>query len=235
VTAGDVEAAGNVSIRYGIRGHNGHGRIVAAGDVRAGFIEFAIVHAGGSVYASDGIMRSTVEAGGRVEVLGQHGSIVGGHILAREAVAARDLGSSHDIPTDIVVGADRGLLAEAQQSRMRATALVRDLHLVQQRVTHAQDHARRRGASDENRQELEQCHALYRSLLAERAELYFRQQELVQLLQALRSAVVVASGCCHPEVRITIGTATHVVRQAGRNIRFQRNHTTYEIELIELS
>jgi uncharacterized protein (DUF342 family) len=35
VTAGDVEAAGNVSIRYGIQGHTGHGRVVAAGVVRA--------------------------------------------------------------------------------------------------------------------------------------------------------------------------------------------------------
>jgi uncharacterized protein (DUF342 family) len=235
VAAGDVESAGNVSIRYGIRGHNGHGRVVAAGDVRAGFIEFAVVHAGGSVYASDGIMRSEVESGGRVEVLGQHGSIVGGHILARDAVSARDLGSSHDISTEIVVGADRGLLAEAQQSRVRATTLVRDLDQVQQRVVRAQDQARRRGTSHEGRHELEECHLLYKSLLEERAQLNLRQQELVQLLQALRSAEVVAQGTCYPEVRITIGTATHLVRDAWRNVRFRRNQATYEVEPIELA
>jgi uncharacterized protein (DUF342 family) len=234
VSAGNVEAGGNVSIRYGIRGHHGHGRVIAAGDVRAGFIEFALVRAGGSVYASDGIIRSTVESGGRVEVLGQHGSIVGGHVAARIAVLARELGSAHDIPTEIVVGTDPVVLAEAQASRARATVLVHALEKVQQRVVHAQDHARRPATSDQGRTELEQLHVIYKSLLEERAQLNVRQQELGLLLQALRSAVVLVQGTCHSEVRVTIGTATHIVRTAWSNIRFQRHQATYEIELIQL-
>ncbi|HLZ28970.1 MAG TPA: hypothetical protein VKV73_16770 [Chloroflexota bacterium] len=38
-------------------------------------------------------MRSTVEAAGKVEVLGHPGWIVGGHIRAAHAVSARDVGS----------------------------------------------------------------------------------------------------------------------------------------------
>jgi uncharacterized protein (DUF342 family) len=235
VTAGDVEAAGNVSIRYGIQGHTGHGRVVAAGVVRAKFIEFAVVRAGDSVFASEGIMQSTVEAGGKVEVLGHHGSIVGGRILAREAVWARDLGSPLGIPTEIVVGADPALLAEAHQARARARTLVGQLEQVQLRVVHLQDQDRRRGLSAAVDQELEKFHLVYRSLLEQRAQLDHRQQELARVLQAARGAVVVARGTCHPDVRITIGTATRLVPEGLKSIRFERNLETYEIELLGLA
>ena len=139
VTAGDVEAGGNVSVRYGIQGHKGHGRVVAAGVVRAKFIEFAVVRAGGSVYASDGVMRSDVEAGVKVEVLGHHGSIVGGHVLGRYAVSARDIGSPHGVPTRIVVGTDPALVAEAEQARARSTTLISQLGQVQRRVVQLQN------------------------------------------------------------------------------------------------
>jgi len=207
---------------------------VAAGNVRAKFIEFADVRAGGSVYASDGMVRSTVEAGGRVEVLGQRGSIVGGRILAREIVSVRDLGSPHGIPTDVVVGADPALLAEAQQSRSDASALVRQLDEVQQRIAHLQDRDRRQGLNAQSRADLDKCHVMYRSLLEQRAALGRRQEELAELLEALRSAVVIVHGTCHADVHITIGTMTHAVRQRWQAVRFERNFATHEIELIGL-
>jgi uncharacterized protein (DUF342 family) len=158
MAAGEVEADGNVSIRYGVQGHNGHGRVVAGGTVRAKFVEFAHVQAVGSVYVSDGIIRSTVEAGDKLEVLGHHGAIVGGRITAHAGVWARHLGSPRDIPTEIVVGTK----------------------------------------------------------------------------PILRAAVVVIQGTCYPEVRITMGTVTHVVHETCNKVRFQRNIDTYAIERIAL-
>jgi len=234
VAAGEVEAGGNVSVRYGIQGHHGRGRVVAAGNVRAKFIEFAEVRAGGSVYASDGMVRSTVEAGGRVEVLGQHGSIVGGRILAREIVSVRDLGSPHGIATEVVVGADPALLAEAQQSRSDAIALVRQLDEVQQRIGHLQDRDRHQGLNAQSRVDLDKFHVMYRSLLEQRTALGHRQEELAELLQALRSAVVIVHGTCHADVHITIGTMTYAVRQPWQAVRFERNFATHEIELFGL-
>jgi uncharacterized protein (DUF342 family) len=232
VSAAVVEAGGNVSIRYGIQGHNGHGRVVAAGVVRAKFIEFADVRAGGSVYASDGIMRSTVESGGKVEVLGHHGSIVGGRILAREGVTARDLGSPHAVLTEIVVGNDPTLVAEAQQARVQASSIVHKLEEIQHRVMLLQHQDRQRPPSPLVRQELDQCHLVFRSLLDQRARLALRQQELTTLLQSLGNAWVVAQGTCHPDVRITICTSTHLVRTAWTGVRFKRNPRTYEVDVV---
>jgi uncharacterized protein len=232
VAAGEIEAGGNVSVRYGIQGHKGHGRVGAAGVVRAKFIEFALVQAGVSVYASDGVMRSTVEAGEKVEVLGHHGSIVGGRILARHAVSARHIGSPHGVPTEIMVGTDPALVAEAEEARARATRLINQLEQIQQRIVQLQSQDRQRGLSAAVRQDLEKFHLVYRSLLEQRTDLNKRQLELAALLQALRGAVVIAQGTCHPEVRISIGTATHLVREAWHGVRFERNLTTYEIDLI---
>jgi uncharacterized protein (DUF342 family) len=235
VTAGDVEAAGSVSVRYGIRGQRGNGRVVAAGAVRAKFIEYAVVRAGESIYASDGIIQSTVEAGGKVEVLGQRGSIVGGRILARTGVSARDFGSPHGIPTEIVVGADPALVTEAQNLPARETALASQLEQVQQRVLHLREQNRLTGLSAPAREELQKLHDVYRSLLEHRAQLNQRKEELAQLLLALRGAAVVALDTCHPEVRITVGTATRLVRETLRATRFERNLKTYEIDLVELA
>jgi hypothetical protein len=61
-----------------------------------------------------------------------------------------------------------------------------------------------------------------------------RHKELQDLLFTLRDAVVVAQGTCHAEVRITIGTSTHVVREAWQRIRFQRNEKLGEVESVSL-
>src|SRR5713226_1769330 len=45
----------------------------------------------------------------------------------------------------------------------------------------------------------------------------------------------VAQGTCHPEVQITIGTCTHLVRAAWKAVRFQRNDNLGEVEAVSLS
>ena len=208
------------------------GRVVAAGSVRAKFIEFAEVRAEASVYASDGIVQSTVEAGANVEVLGGHGAIVGGQIRARESVSARDIGSLRGVATEIMVGVDPSVFAEVQRIGARAAQLVPQLTRVQQRLTflQLQHQNRQEKLTAVGRAELERFHAAYRSLLDERAQLALRHKELQGMLQNLRGASVVAQGTCHSEVQITIGSSTHVVRQAWTGVRFQRNDQSGEIE-----
>ncbi len=232
MAAGDVQAGGNVSVRYGIQGHNGHGRVAAAGSVRAKFIQSAEVRAGESVYASDGIVQSTVEAGAKVEVLGSHGAIVGGHVLARQAVSARDIGSPGGIATEIVVGVDPTVFAELKEIKARVSQFLPELEQIQQRLAFLQGQERLTAVG---RAELQKFHTAYRSLLEERAHLGTRHKELQDLLLALRGAVVAAQGTCHTDVRITIGTSTLLVREAWEGIRFQRNEQLGEIESVSLS
>ena len=85
------------------------------------------------------------------------------------------------------------------------------------------------------RQDLEKFHLVYRSLLEQRTQLNQRQRELAGLLLALRGAAVIAQGTCYPEVRVTIGAETYLVRDAWMGVRFERNPTTYKIDAIGLA
>jgi uncharacterized protein (DUF342 family) len=233
--AGDVKAGGNVSVRFGIQGHNGQGRVVAAGSIRAKFIEFADVRAGESVYASDGIVQSTVEAGAKVEVLGSHGTIVGGHVLARHSVSARNIGSIAAVATELVVGVAPTVFAELREIRASTSELQTRLEQVQLRLTFFEDQQRQRPLNAMGRAEHEKQHASYRSLLEQRAHLAIRHKQVNDFLLGLRGAVVVVQGTCHAGVRITVGASTLDVREDRKAIRFQRNETLQAIELVSLS
>ena len=95
VNGGTVEAGGNVSVRYGILSQ---ARVVAAGTVRAKFVEYADVRAGAEVWVSDGIVQSNITAGTTIEVLGRYGSVVGGHVFAQELVGRSRAGLTARYP-----------------------------------------------------------------------------------------------------------------------------------------
>jgi uncharacterized protein (DUF342 family) len=206
--------------------------VTAVGTVRAKFIEFATVRAGGNVYASDGIVNSAVDAGAVVEVLGVHGSIIGGRVTARELIKARELGSVRGVQTELLVGADPSLVAQAQQVRTRGAELAQHLGGVQHRLAELQQMHRLGTLNALGRHELMQLHDSYRASLEERATLATRQQELIHLLRALATATVVVEGTCFQAVRVSIGSAVHTVDTVWRGIRFQRNQQTQAIDLI---
>jgi uncharacterized protein len=235
MAGGDVDAGGNISVRYGIHGHDGHGSVTAVGTVRAKFIEFASVHAGGNVYASDGVVHSSVCAGALVEVLGRHGSIIGGRVIAREMVRARDVGSERGIATEVAVGADPALIAEAHRVRARSNELTQQLGRVQQRLAHLQQAHRTGRLNALGRTELVQFHDLYRALLEQRAEVATRQQEMLELLRALPEAAVLVDGTCHAGVRVAIGGASHTVATPWQQVQFRRNPQTEAVDLVGLA
>jgi uncharacterized protein len=193
------------------------------------------VRAGQAVWASDGIVRSSIEAGTTVEVLGQHGTILGGRVVARESVSARDLGSAHGIATELVVGSAPAVVAEAQDIRMRLPELVRQLGLVQQRLALLQEHGRQGRPHVHGRLELERFHDVYQSLLNERTVLLARQLVVIDTLQALSGAIVRAQGTCYAGVKVHIGSGTWMTSDPLIGVRFQRNASSGEIETIGLA
>ena len=232
VESGEVEAAGNVSVRYGIRGHTGHGRVCATGTVRARFIEFAEVRANGSIYATDGVVCGVVEAGQDVGVLGRHGSIIGGRVVAGNSVRVGELGSARGVPTDVHVGSAPKLLAEAQALKSRLAEVTDRLQILQDRLAVLQAYARQGRLNESGKLALAQIHQTYRSLLDERAECQSLQAELLERFRAVKSASVSVRNVCHAGVRVAICGISHVVEQEFEGVRFQRDERTYTIELV---
>lgn len=234
VESGDVEAGGNVSVRYGIRGHNGHGRVVAGGTVRAKFIEYANVHAGEAVFASDGIVCSIVDAGATIEVLGSHGAIVGGSVVGVAGVRVRDLGSARSVVTEVKAGSSPTLIGEAERLHADKSELVTALKRGQERLSELQEFDRTGRLNQIGRDEMARVHEAYRALIEARAELQARQAELVERLRATRLAAIDVRGLCHAGVRVWLGDATCEVRQEWQGVRFRRNQQTHQVDLLGL-
>jgi uncharacterized protein len=229
VESGEVEAGGSVSVRYGIRGH---ARVCVAGTVRARFIEFAEVRADCSVYATDGVVCGVVEAGEDVDVLGRHGSIIGGRVVAGHSIRVGELGSSRGVATEVHVGSAPKLLAEAQAHKTLLGGVTDRLQIVQDRLAVLQGYAREGRLNESGKRALVQHHETYRTLLDQRAELQSRQAELLERLREVNKASVSVRNVCHVGVRVAIGGISHMVEQELEGVCFQRDERSYTIELV---
>lgn len=96
IVAGGLVVAGGVIM-------NNKNFIKAEGDVSAHFFRNARIRAGGDVNADQEISHSTVEAGGKVQVLGGKGIISGGHIVSGDTIHAKIIGNKACIPTVVEI------------------------------------------------------------------------------------------------------------------------------------
>jgi uncharacterized protein (DUF342 family) len=100
-----LDADGDVIIHQGMMGRN-EGRVRAGKNIYAKFIEHARVEAEESVYVSDGILHSYVDANKKIICQGRRASIVGGRLRAAEEINAKNLGSIAGAETILEVGYD---------------------------------------------------------------------------------------------------------------------------------
>lgn len=222
IDAGLVVAGGDVTVRYGIQGGN-RGLVQAAGNVRARFIENCHVVAGGSVWVADGILHSRVEAGGRVEVLGRRGAIVGGKLAARECVMARFLGAEVGTPTEVAVGTSPTLRRELEQVRHQLGEVERQLHRTIQGLQMLKEQERRGALGPEKIPVVQKLAQAQFQLVAQRDELTARRNQLEAELEAGQGAWVAVQGTCYPGVRILIGSALYVVTDSLSRTKFNLN------------
>ncbi len=110
-----IEAEGDIVVKAGILGREGARVESTGGSLMAKFIQSAEVHVANDVVAQEGILHSKVEAGGRIICNGRRAQIVGGNIRATKEVRARLIGSQAYTATEVIVGTDPRLLAQAEE------------------------------------------------------------------------------------------------------------------------
>lgn len=230
VDGGVVEAAGNVTVQYGISG-GGHAGVVAGGAVKARFIESAEVRAGTSVWASDGILQSRVEAGATVEVMGRRGAIIGGHVTAKNGVSARNIGSEMGAPTELTVG----IIPEVRQEMAEIHKGLADLEANFQRTDQAIQFLTAQQRSGMlppgKRATLSKLVQAQEQLFARQERLKARKLELEQTTREARIAWVHAKDNCFAGVRVTIGSAHYQVTDTMHRARFRLNQDM-EVEVV---
>ena len=102
VEGATIVAGGDIILSYGVQG-NEQSSLEAGGSIFAKFIQNATVNAVKDI-VTEGILHSTVTAGGVVNVTTGKGSIIGGNISATNVVSAKNIGSPMGASTDIQIG-----------------------------------------------------------------------------------------------------------------------------------
>ncbi len=188
VDGGTVEAAGNITVQYGIKGTAGRGKVVAGGAVKAKFIESADVRAGTNVWAADGILQSRVEAGATIEVLGRRGAIIGGRVSAQTSVAARILGSALGNATEISVGVPPAARTEMGENRKKQAELEEQLQRTNQAIQFLMEQERRGMLGPEKRATLTKLGPAQERIYGTIESLKQRARELDQMHKILQEA-----------------------------------------------
>ncbi len=230
VDGGTVEAAGNVTVQYGISGGS-HGEVVAGGSVKARFIENAEVRAHGSVWAAEGILQSRVQVGASVEVLGRRGAIIGGQVTARTAVLARNIGSDMGAPTEITVGIMPEVRQELAEIRKALTEEENSFARIDQTIAFLSAKGRHGRLPQERQATLAKLVKAQEQSFDRQEKLRTRKYELEQMSNEARAAWVHAKDVCYAGVRVIIGTARHDVTDALSRVRFRLNKDL-EIEMV---
>jgi uncharacterized protein (DUF342 family) len=104
IEAADVKADADVTVRGGIFGQECAGRIRAGGSVSATLLNEVRIRAGGDVRFSKETLNSLVRSTGKL--IGERGTVIGGHVYAREGVEVRTLGSEANVATWVATGMD---------------------------------------------------------------------------------------------------------------------------------
>lgn len=131
IEAADVEVGGDVTIGGGLFGQSRNGRLRAGGHVTANLINEAIVTAGGNLRINKEIINSDVKVAGKL--MAEHGTIIGGSVVARGGLQARIIGSEAFVVTQVAVGPDVNELRRAR--RLDREAREMDKAAVQLRAT----------------------------------------------------------------------------------------------------
>ena len=230
IEGGTVEAKGNVTVQYGIKG-GGRGHIKAGGVVKARFIENADVCAGSNVWATDGILQSRVQAGSMIEVLGKRGAIIGGRVMAKEAVSARVLGSAIGGATEIIVGSLPSLRAEFLESRKKQVEIESNLQRISQTLQYLGDQEKKGQLSKDKREMMARTLQIQEQLTVDLKVVKEHCYELERAMSDTRKAWVQAKEVCYPGVKIGIGSASMVTTNPLQRSRFYLNENG-EIEVM---
>ena len=122
-----VKATGDIEIRGSVNGAEVIGRNVLVGggltgaergkiqseeDVSVGFVENAVIEAGGDINIMKFSLHSTLRAGRRITLEGKQGQLMGGIAIAGEEVLARLIGNPANVVTRVSVGIDPNLQQE---------------------------------------------------------------------------------------------------------------------------
>ena len=221
---------GDVVLRQGMQGME-KGIIECDGNVVAKFIENGTVYAKGDILV-EAIMHSTVKSGGKINVAGRKGLIVGGVVQAGSEISARTIGSPMSTVTNVEVGVDPRL-------RQEYTDLLNQLNILEEQYKKAEqvlrlfEKVKDYSITDSNKIEIKRK--------AIKAKLNYSSQipkikqriyELEQIFNNVGKGAIHVKDTIYPGTKVTIGPSSLYIKEEMKYLTFKREQgdvvfTTY--------
>ncbi len=186
----EVEVEGDLKVAGSIIG----AAVRAGGTIRARAVRRSEVRAAGNVVVAREVADSRVETGGRLQAL--EGRIVGSKVIARQGVAAGQIGSTRSEPCHLSVGIDPFVAERVEPLRAELETLQ------QERQT--------------TREQAQQAETALRTLTGEIGKRGDNQAAVTAQLRKVQ-ATVVAAGETHPSLPAlkAVGTVLHQRKVTG--------------------
>lgn len=211
VEAATIRARGNIRIRGGFFGGE-KGVIEAQGNVLVKVVENGTVKARGDILIEEAALHSFLFAGRNIIVRGKKGLLAGGMARAGNLIWVKVLGSPMGTKTEVSVGID----PEIQEEYRR---LQENLKKVQETIQEAEKvfqlawRKQKSGACLEPKllEALKRAKESY-ELAKEQEKLYTERLAEIEAIFERHEGKMLVEEKVYPQVRITIGKSTYIVR-----------------------
>lgn len=204
-----IKSDAHIFLQSGVQG-SGKAIIEARGDIFCKYIENCKMTAGGNI-TSEYIIHSSIECLGKLELIGNKATVLGGLISVKDSIVANDIGSSMGTATELKVGND-------PQYLLKYTEIVEELKNIKNefnkmnQIVEILEKSRKLGDLNVYKQS-QYVKALHTKefLIGKKTEL---ETELVTIISNMNanSGSVIANNIIHSGVSALIGNALIHVR-----------------------
>ncbi len=149
IEAAQVEVGENLMVGGGIFGQGRQVLVQVGGSLTTHLINEARVRTGGDLRFKTEILNSRVHVEGRL--IGEHGTIIGGDVYAREGIVVRVIGSEAYVSTNIAVGRHVNTLRRAAQLGQQIEVLAQSAAHIRQTVQPLMANLKRLGPAQRER------------------------------------------------------------------------------------
>lgn len=215
VEGATIEAGKDVQISSGVTG-NGRAVITAGGSIKCKYLEHCNVSALGDVIA-ESLVLCQVQSNQTVNISSGIGAIIGGHIVAANAIIAKSIGSKARHSTTLILGTPFKAVEEKTKAEQELKQLVTNISELEKNITYLQT-GRNPG----------KMHLMDQLVLA-RDTLIARQAEVTERLEVLNASSFNLKECrikCQrlfPVTNLQIGTADLKVQDEYSCCNIYRN------------
>lgn len=207
-----IIAGKDILLRHGIQGKN-TGKLIAAGDIVAKFIQNSIVETKGTLY-TEAIMHSQVDAGDSVIVEVNKGLIVGGTVQATNLISAKIIGSPMSTTTTIKICMALTLQHRYNEIEVALTTKREQLNQVEKNIRYVQERLAKGQKIPRARIEsVKTMITLQQQLTTEITNLQAEYESLRAMLHDYKEGVIQVSDVMYPGCKIVMGPLVKYVRE----------------------